>query len=194
MKIRFNLISRASVIAFATSAICISGSALAADPSPSPMGKVGAMMDKKSDMKMKSDMKLDSKDKNFMMEAAKGGMREVDAGKMAIEKGQSAAVKKIGKTMVSDHMKANDQLMALAKKKGVMIDSTHKLAKMDEKDFDKSYLEQMVKDHEKTIALFESEAKDGKDADVKSWASKTLPTLKKHLKMVQDAQAGMKKA
>ena len=170
MKNRFNVIS-----AVAISAIALSGTAFAAEKKDAGM------------------MQLDQKDKDFMMEAAKGGMREVDAGKMAEQKGQSAEVKMIGKTMVADHMKANNQLMALGKKKGVTIDSTHKLAKLDEKNFDKSYLETMVTDHQKTIALFEGEAKDGKDGDTKMWANKQLPTLKKHLKMVQDTQGKMKK-
>ena len=45
----------------------------------------------------------------------------------------------------------------------------------------------MVKDHEKDVAEFEEEAKDGSDADVKAWANKTLPTLKKHLEMAKAA-------
>jgi putative membrane protein len=49
----------------------------------------------------------------------------------------------------------------------------------------------MVTDPEKTVASFEKEAKSGTDADVKSFASKTLPTLKKHLKAVQDAEKKM---
>ncbi len=167
--------------ALAAGALCLSGSAFAADPKASPKPSAASV-------------ELDSQDKDFIMEAAKGGMMEVDMGKMAQQQGKSAEVKKIGKMMVTDHTKANNQLMAIAKKKNVTVDTSHKMEKMNGADFDKEYLDQMVKDHDKDIAAFEKEAKNGKDADVKGFASKTLPTLKKHLQMVKDAQGKMSNA
>ena len=176
MKYQFNLIARCSVIAAAVTALSLSGSVFGADAK-----------------NKETPAALDSKDKDFMMDAAKGGTMEVEMGKMAEQKGTSAEVKKVGKTMVTDHSKANDQLMALAKKKGVALDTSRKMEKMDDSKFDHEYLEQIVKDHDKDIAAFEKEAKDGKDADVKAWAGKTLPTLKKHLQMVKDAQGKVDK-
>jgi putative membrane protein len=44
-----------------------------------------------------------------------------------------------------------------------------------------------VTDHTKDVNEFKTEAKSGADADVKSWASNTLPTLETHLKMAHDA-------
>jgi len=172
MKNQFNLIPHCSVIAAAVGALCLSGSAFAADAKAA---------------------ELDSKDKDFMMEAAKGGAMEVEMGKMAEQQGKSAEVKNVGKTMVADHTKANNELMALAKKKGVTLETSHKMEKMGDSNFDHEYLEGMVKDHDKDIAAFEKEAKDGKDADVKGWAGKTLPTLKKHLQLVKDAQGKVEK-
>jgi len=34
---------------------------------------------------------------------------------------------------------------------------------------------------------FKREASSGKDADLKAWAARTLPTLEEHLKMAKDA-------
>jgi putative membrane protein len=136
---------------------------------------------------------LSMKDKSFMKDAAKGGMMEVDMGKMAQEKGKSAEVKKIGGRMVADHSKANAELMAIAKKKGVDLSKEKPSAhKMDEANFDKAYIDMMVKDHEKDLTAFQAEAKDGSDADVKAFASKTSEVVKKHLEMVKAAQAKMK--
>jgi putative membrane protein len=50
-----------------------------------------------------------------------------------------------------------------------------------------------IRDHEKTIALFEREAKSGKDAELKAFAEKTLPTLKEHLSMVRDLKTKLAK-
>ena len=134
-----------------------------------------------------------AKDKSFMKEAAKGGMMEVDMGKMAQQKGKSPEVKKIGTTMVTDHTKANNELMAIAKKKGVDLSKEKpKSHSMNDANFDKEYIDMMVKDHEKDLAAFQAEAKDGTDADVKAFASKTSAVIKKHLDMVKAAQAKMK--
>jgi putative membrane protein len=136
---------------------------------------------------------LSAKDKSFMKEAAMGGMMEVDMGKMAQQKGKSADVKKIGGTMVADHTKANNELMAIAKKKGVDLSKEKpKSHSMKDDNFDKDYINMMVKDHEKDLAAFQAEAKDGTDADVKAFASKTSGVIKKHLDMVKAAQAKMK--
>ena len=136
---------------------------------------------------------LSSADRKFMMNAAKGGMMEVHMGQMAEKQGQSAEVKKIGARMVADHTKVNNELMSLAQAKGVKLDTRHKMDKMDSANFDQMYLDQMVKDHEKDIAEFQTQAKSGTDPELKSFAAKNLPTLKKHLEMVKAAQGKMPK-
>jgi putative membrane protein len=66
-----------------------------------------------------------------------------------------------------------------------------KLQGMSGSDFDKAYMEAMVKDHQKDIDEFQREADSGKDADVKSFASETLPTLREHLQMAKDAASAV---
>src|SRR6185369_15516224 len=109
-------------------------------------------------------------------------------------------VKAFGQKMVDDHSKANDQLKQLAQTKGVtlptdMTKAQHKdmdqLSKMTGDAFDKAYVKMMVKDHKKDVAEFSKESKSAKDADLKSWAGTTLPTLEEHLKMIQDISGKM---
>lgn len=138
------------------------------------------------------------KDKSFMKDAAESGLAEVEASKMAAEASQNTQVKGFADQMVQDHTKANDELKALAASKkvdlptepGLMERGELKLLKGDKAEkFDKRYSEHFgVKAHEKTIKLFEKEAKDGKDPDVKAWAEKTLPTLRHHLEMARDLE------
>lgn len=48
-----------------------------------------------------------------------------------------------------------------------------------------------------TVAMFQAEAKSGKDADVKGFASKMLPTLQEYMKLAQtvnDAAKAVKNA
>ena len=135
-------------------------------------------------------------DQHFVMEAANGGMAEVELGKLATDKASSDEVKKFGQRMVDDHGKANDELKKLAENKHITLptapDAKHKatmdrLSKLSGEAFDRAYMQEMVKDHRKDVSEFRTESKSGKDPDVKAWAAKTLPTLEEHLKLAQDA-------
>ena len=184
MKNLSDLLLRGALAALAVTAVAVSGVVNAAEPSPSPKSSDTQKADAKKEVKAQ----LSDDDKDFMMKAAKDGMREVHMGQMAQKQGKSAEVKKLGNMIVSDHTKANNELTALAKRKGVTLDTKHDMDKIDDDDFDKDWLSMMVKDHEKDIAAFEKQAKNGTDGDVKNFANKTTPVLKKHLKAVQDAQ------
>lgn len=130
--------------------------------------------------------KLSAQDRKFMMDAAKGGMMEVHMGKMGLDKGSSSGVKALSQRLIDDHSKGNDELMALAKQKGVTLPADgpsmpSRLTSLSGADFDREFAKMAVSDHEKDIAEFEKEASSGTNGDVKAWASKTLPVLRAHL-------------
>src|ERR1700704_5457665 len=60
-------------------------------------------------------------DATFVMKAAKGGMAEVELGKLAAEKGTSNEVKKFGQRMVDDHGKGGNELQTLAQSKNITL-------------------------------------------------------------------------
>jgi len=133
--------------------------------------------------------KLSSADKTFMMNAAKGGMMEVEMGKMAAQNGQSADVKKFGNRMVTDHSKANNELMALAKEEGVSLPGAKSAGKWKS---DKDYMTAMVKDHQEDLAEFQKEAQNGSDPDLKAFAAKGAKMVSTHLKLAQETQGKLK--
>ncbi len=127
---------------------------------------------------------------DFAVKAANGGMMEVQLGEYASEKASDKSVKDFGAMLSKDHTKANGELKALATSKNIalpatvgqdMTDKMNDLMKKTGKDFDKDYMNAMVKDHKDDIDMFQKVADDSKDTDMKAFASKTLPTLKKHL-------------
>jgi len=131
------------------------------------------------------------------MEAAKGGMAEVELGKLAQDKASSDQVKNFGKRMVDDHSKANDELQTLAKNKNITLPSDldpkdkalkDRLSKLSGAQFDRAYMSAMLHDHQKDVSEFKTESSNGKDPDVKAFASKTLPTLEDHLKLAQQTE------
>src|SRR5262245_2253451 len=135
-----------------------------------------------------------SADLEFILEAAQGGMAEVELGKVAAQQGGNEEVKKFGQQMVSDHGKGGDELKALAQQRGITLPSdldskdkalVTRLSKLHGASFDRTYMRNMVSDHKQDVAAFKREAASGKDPEVKAWATKMLPTLEEHLKEAQ---------
>jgi putative membrane protein len=138
---------------------------------------------------------------DFAVEAASGGLMEVELGKLAATNAASPKVKEFGQTMVKDHGKANEELKALAAQKNISIPSTpgekhqshiEELKTKKGADFDKAYMSMMVEDHEEDINKFEKASQNDKDADIKAFASKTLPVLRQHHEMAKTINDGLK--
>jgi putative membrane protein len=130
---------------------------------------------------------------NFVIHATKGGMMEVNSGKLATEKGKSTDVKSFGARMVADHSKANAELKSIvaAKKWNIpppsptVVTPDAMLTSSTGSDFDRSYVNMMVKDHKKTVMLFEHAAATSPDPQLKAFAAKTLPVLREHYITIQ---------
>src|SRR5215212_3003654 len=106
---------------------------------------------------------LSRADMSFMKEAATGGMAEVELGKLAQQNAQSDEVKQFGARMEQDHGKANNELTTLAGNKGItlpqQLDPKHaqlrdKLARLRGAEFDRAYMREMTKDHDKDVKAF----------------------------------------
>ncbi|MDQ1472886.1 MAG: putative rane protein [Bryobacterales bacterium] len=137
-----------------------------------------------------------SADQKFAQNAAAGSAAEIEMGHLAADKAVNDKVKQFGQRMVTDHTKASDELKALASKKGMALSDTpkpkdkamiQKMSKMSGAAFDKAYMQDMVKDHQKDVAEFQKEANSGSDPDLKAWAGTTLPILQEHLRMAKEA-------
>jgi putative membrane protein len=140
----------------------------------------------------------------FAKKAGAAGLAEVHMGKLGGQKASNAEVKAFAEKMVADHSKANKELAALAKSKGLEVpaepDLMHKgmMEKFEHQkadaDFNHDYMQQMVRDHEKAVELFKSAAaEDELDPEVRAWAKKTLPTLQGHLKDAQTLEGKLDK-
>jgi putative membrane protein len=137
---------------------------------------------------------LNATDEKFVKKTAQDGMAEVKLAGLGVQKAERADVKAFAEQMVKDHTAANDELKALAATKGVelsaIIDpSAAKTFKSLEGQsgaaFDKDFIKDMEKDHKSAVSSFEKEEKNAADGDLKTWVSKTLPTLRSHLDHVK---------
>jgi len=135
-----------------------------------------------------------NQDEKFLHDAAAGGMMEVELGRLAVERAESADVKAFGQRMVTDHGKANQQLTQIATSKGMtlpralpadMQQERDRLARLSGAEFDRMYVQHMIKDHRKDVAEFEKQAEKGTDPALRSFAQQTLPTLREHLTLAE---------
>ena len=140
-------------------------------------------------------------DRTFMISAADGNLFEIRSGEIASQKAMNDSVRAYGAHMVMDHSMATQELMALAAKKKMMLPTDLSPAKKMKVDslnalsgmaFDTTYMSMMVVSHVETVALFEHEASNGVDQEIKSWAASKLPTLKHHLEEAKQLKAALK--
>ena len=103
--------------------------------------------------------------------------------------------------MVDEHTKANNELKSIAQQKNITLptvmsnENQRKYDKLNEKtgaEFDKEYMDLMVKEHKDDIDDFEDQAQENENSELKSWASTKLPTLKQHLQEAERIQESLK--
>jgi len=152
-------------------------------------------------MSTATTMSVDQPTSEFMTKVSDVGMTEVKLGQMAQDKATSQRVKDFGAMMVKDHTAAGDELKNMARQKNVTLPETmsndHQkktddLNKKTGKDFDKAYIKAMVDGHQSAVSDFEKASKNTKDADVKAWVDKTLPTLRMHLDSAKAIQKSLR--
>jgi putative membrane protein len=140
-------------------------------------------------------------DLEFVNEASSAGLMEVQLGKLAQQKGSSVQVKEFGRMMERDHSDANNKLKSAVQKLGVPASSTlqkkHQdnvddLSKKSGADFDKAYVDLMVKDHKEDVEKFEKASNDIQEPALRQWVTSTLPVLKKHLAEAEKLQNQVK--
>ena len=143
---------------------------------------------------------LGEQDRMFVEEASAGNMAELGAARLAEEKAESDAVKDYAAMLTEDHTQAGEELEQVAQEAGVTLateipqdaqQAQEKLAGLSGAEFDQAFMEQMVTDHEKAIALYEKQASQGEHEALKQFASSTVDTLRTHLDQARQIERQM---
>lgn len=146
------------------------------------------------------NMGLSKQDRSFVKFAAQSGMAEVREGELAKQRAINTEETAFADRLVTDHTHANDQLKDIAGREGIPLPGTigaaneRELSSLDAlrgAAFARTLASANVKDHEHAIAVFEREARDGRDPALRQFAQQTIPTLQEHLHMAQELQSRM---
>ncbi|MFN8635823.1 MAG: DUF4142 domain-containing protein [Chloroflexota bacterium] len=133
-------------------------------------------------------------DQQFLTMAASGSATEVLAGQLAQQRATNADVRALGARIAEDHARALQQVMNLAKSKGLTAPQApsttaqanliEDLSRRSGDDFDHAFVRAMADEHRTTIANFEN-ARVSLSSDIGSFVAQQLPTLREHLEMSQ---------
>jgi putative membrane protein len=134
-------------------------------------------------------------DERFLKDFAQINAAEVETGKTAEWKAEDTEVKAFATHMVETHSQTIGKVKTIAVMTSVDVKEKPdfmqkaKAAFLDINvggSFDRAYMKEMVKEHEKVIEMLEREINDGQDASVKQFASEALSDAQQHLQMAQD--------
>jgi len=137
-----------------------------------------------------ADQAMQDPTKMFVMETYNMNLFEIQAGQLAAQRAQDDQVKQFARTMVQDHTKANQQLKQVAQSANVQIseqlDPVHqaklqKLQKLPASEFGRKYINSQVAGHMMSVLEFQHQSQQGKNDQVKQFATQMLPDLQKHL-------------
>lgn len=129
-------------------------------------------------------------DKRFLGQVTQASLLNIEMGKLAQEKSSSDAVKEFGKKMISDHERGLSIFKKVADRDGVTVDaqldSKHKerldkLAKLSGAEFDRAYIKDQLKAHQRMVSYFQSEADNSTESIASKMANNMLPAVQKHL-------------
>jgi putative membrane protein len=133
-------------------------------------------------------------DAKFAMQAAQGGMAEVQMGQLALSKSRNAVVRAFAQKMVTDHTANNAKLAAIMRSEGMSVPTTvdpasrammTKLQGLSGAAFNSAYMSGQVRGHQQMQILMQSEANGGKDARLVAYAKTTLTAVNQHLNMAK---------
>lgn len=137
-------------------------------------------------------------DRDFVRSATQAHLAEVDAGKLALKRAENTDVKRFGQHMIDDHRQANADLADLAGTKNIRVPDEPdaeqqkllaRLSDLSGPGFDRQYMAAMVDEHAKVVAQFEAHSMLTGDLQIRAFADKTLPMLRRHLTMARDVYA-----
>ena len=128
-------------------------------------------------------------DAEFVDKAGIIGKTASQASQLALDRSSNPHVKAFARRMIDDHDHMATQLRRLGAQKGVPVQArmvvdpeVTALRTKNGLAFDKSYVALVGPNaHEAVIRLYEAEARNGRDPQIRAFAAGSLPTLKAHL-------------
>lgn len=146
------------------------------------------------------DSEVSEQDREFAQKAADDNEAELEFATLGQQKAQDQEVQDYAAMLVEDHAKAGDELKQIAEEAGLTLEPRipqealtehERMGTLPAGEFDRAFVEKMVADHEKAVALYERQAAEGQHEALKQFASSTVDTLRMHLDQARQLERHM---
>jgi putative membrane protein len=142
---------------------------------------------------------LSTADRDFLDQAMRAGLAEVQFGHLAVQQGTRPQVRQFGQEMVDRYTAVDRQLADLAQRNGITPssgagpagqDAIARLRALRGAAFDRAYLQGQIAALKDALALYQQQATQGTDPDVTAFATQTAPVIRDHLQVASALQGG----
>jgi len=149
----------------------------------------------------RADEKDRPTDEKFLVKLASCGHTVVELSKLADKQNASAPVKEFATMMITDHQKCSEKVAEEIKNRKIaVVTGLEPAAKADRDrlnqlkgdEFDRAYMDWTINGHKEAIAIFDNQIKNGKDAQIRSFAQENLPKMQEHLKRAEEIRKNVK--
>jgi putative membrane protein len=193
MNSKSKFVVRLSIVAIVVGTLCAAATGQDFDVTGNPYLRHATPKPKATATVAAKPIKLSATDQKFLTEAVAAGIWEVENGRSAESKAENQSTKSVAARLVAENSKITQEVIALAKKKGLALSPAGARAqKIPGAHYDKNYLTLAKQDHQQNIRAFEKAAKSGNDPDIRNYAARTLPTLRHQLGQVESALGKVK--
>lgn len=137
---------------------------------------------------------------SLLFAAFQDGMGEILLSNLALQKSSNVDMQQYAQTMINDHNQANAQVLQLAQAKNLQLPyeispeqllAYINLSRTTGADFDKKYIGLNVTIHQRDVQEFQDRSANEPDADIRAFATATLPVLTTHLNRAQQIDASL---
>lgn len=147
--------------------------------------------------------KLSDADAAFLKQAAQNDAAEIQEAQLAESRAPRPTLRQFAHQMITDDTESSHSLATLAQNKGVSLPSApddqqgaeiQVLEPLRGRAFDRAYLDDQLNAQEQVIALYQREADQGSDPEVKAFAAQMLPIVQQHRSMAEALSPGSGRA
>jgi putative membrane protein len=139
-----------------------------------------------------------SRAQQFLSQAARGNMVEIEAAQLALNTSQSSQVRQAAQQVLDDHRRAQQDAQRLASNLNHSLpnrpseaqrQTLARLQGLQGANFDREFLATMESSHREQLNLFRTEGLAVNNQQVRNFAQNQIPILERHLQMAQQIRS-----
>jgi putative membrane protein len=135
-----------------------------------------------------------ARDAQLVRSILQANLAEIAAGRLAVSKARSRAVRRFGERMIEAHSALQADGSELKSAKGIPLPTRpdagqeaalRQLEALSGEPFERAYLELTLKQHAEALRLYERSASRASDPALRAHAERAIPHIRRHLELAR---------